>query len=73
MNGDHVEALALIGARLLHARARRYELVAVDPEGFDLRCGRVVRRVDFAAPVSTLAEVRAAFVALTRQARGASR
>lgn len=69
MNNDHAEALALYGTRLLRARGRRFELVAVDPEGFDLRCGRTLRRLDFAKPVSTLDDVRAAFIELAQQAR----
>jgi heme iron utilization protein len=73
MNNDHAEALALYGTRLLKARGRRFELVAVDPEGFDLRCGRSLRRIDFAKPVSSLSEVRAAFVDLAHQARALAR
>lgn len=71
MNGDHAEAVALFGTRLLGARSRRFEIVAVDPEGFDLRCGRSLRRIDFPGIVTTLDEARAAFVALTRKARAA--
>jgi heme iron utilization protein len=71
MNNDHTEALALYGTRLLRARGRRFEVVAVDPEGFDLRCGRTLRRIEFVKPVSTLDDVRAAFVELAQRARAA--
>ena len=70
MNGDHREALALYGTRLLGARGTRFELVALDPEGFDLRCGRMLKRIEFAEPVATLADVRKALVALAERARG---
>ena len=72
MNGDHAEALALYARELLGARATQVELVAVDPEGFDLRCGRTVKRLDFATPVATLTDVRTAFVSLTRAARSSA-
>lgn len=73
MNNDHAESLALYGTRLLRARARKFELIGVDPDGFDLRCGRTLRRFDFARRVSTLGDVRAEFVALAQQARDVRR
>ena len=72
MNADHGEALTLYTQRLLKLRVKRAELIAVDPEGFDLRAGRRLRRIDFPEPAKTLDQIRAAFVALVRQARASS-
>ena len=72
MNGDHGAAVSLYAQRLLKLRAKRVELIAVDPEGFDLRSGRTVSRVDFPTPAKTLDQIRAAFVALAQQARAST-
>jgi putative heme iron utilization protein len=69
MNADHAETLSLYAQRLLKLRVKRVELVAVDPEGFDLRSGRTMHRLDFPSPAKTLDQIRAAFVALAQQAR----
>jgi putative heme iron utilization protein len=70
MNGDHAETLLLYAQRVLKSRTTKARLIAVDPDGFDLACGRHVRRVEFPHVVSTLDEMRAAFVDLARRARG---
>jgi len=72
MNHDHRETLLLYARRLLKARAARVHLIAVDPEGFDLRCGRTVQRLDFPTPAKNVDQIRAAFVALAQQARASS-
>jgi putative heme iron utilization protein len=72
MNRDHAETLRLYARRLLGARTAKVELVAVDPEGFDLRCGRTLKRLDFASPVTTLSDVRAAFVRAAEAARASA-
>ena len=72
MNADHGAAVLLYAQRLLKLRVKRAELIAVDPEGFDLRTGRTVRRVDFPTPAKTLDQIRAVFVALVQQARASA-
>jgi putative heme iron utilization protein len=72
MNADHAETLSLYAQRLLRVQTARATLIAVDPEGFDLRCGRKIRRLDFPTPAKSLDQIRAAFVHLARLAREAS-
>jgi putative heme iron utilization protein len=69
MNNDHAETVLLYAQRLAKARSLRARLIAVDPEGFDLRCGRGVRRIDFPERAKTLDQIRAAFVLLAQLAR----
>lgn len=72
MNADHAETVALYAQRILKMKAKRVRLIAVDPEGFDLRAGRTVCRIDFPQPVESLDQIRAAFVVLAQQARATS-
>lgn len=72
MNIDHANTLLLFAERFLKAKVKRAELIAVDPEGFDLRLGRAVHRIGFPHTVKTVDQIRAAFVDLAQQARAAS-
>lgn len=72
MNGEHGDTLLLFAQRFLKSRAKKPRLIAVDPDGFDLRWGRHVHRVDFPHAISTLDEIRNEFVALAQQARALS-
>jgi heme iron utilization protein len=69
MNADHAETVLLYAQHVLKVRASRATLVAVDPDGFDLKIGRNVRRIDFARPCESVDQIRAAFVDLARSAR----
>ena len=69
MNKDHAETLLLFAQRLIKSRAKSARLIAIDPEGFDLRCGRSVHRIDFQNAVTNLKQVRDAFVALAQSVR----
>lgn len=71
MNRDHAETLALFGRRLIKSRAMSVHLIAVDPEGFDVRCGGSIHRIDFPCPATNLAQVRDAFVALAKSVQAA--
>jgi putative heme iron utilization protein len=72
MNADHANTLLLYAQRFLKTRATQVRLIAVDPEGFDLRCGRAIRRIDFPQITKSLDQIRAAFVALAQHARASS-
>ena len=72
MNGDHAETLLLYAQHVFKTRASRVRLIAVDPEGFDLRCGRAIRRIDFPQQLKSVDQIRAAFVSLAQQARASS-
>jgi putative heme iron utilization protein len=67
MNNDHAETVLLYAQRLAKTHAKRARLITVDPEGFDLRCGRSVRRIDFPERAKTSDQIRAAFVLLAQQ------
>lgn len=77
MNDDHAEAMVLV-CRHQAARPDTTEatMSAVDRYGFELVAtspgGRAGVRIGFPAPVATPEEVRAALVAMVRQARAAS-
>lgn len=69
MNTDHREALMLYGTKLLGRRGKHWELVAVDPEGLDLRCGNGLHRLPFDQLVTDAHACRKALVALAAKAR----
>jgi putative heme iron utilization protein len=72
MNTDHANTVLLYAQRFLNAKAKRAKVIAVDPEGFDLRVGRTLGRIDFPRAVKSLDQIRAAFVDLAQRARAAS-
>lgn len=69
MNDDHADALDLIAAQILGRAGEGWQMVGVDPEGFDLRRGRALARGGFAKPVSDAETCRVELVRLTKQAR----
>ncbi len=69
MNADHAEALMLYGTKLLGKRGKHWEMVSVDPEGMDLRCGDNVHRLVFDEPVTDANACRKALVSLVSRAR----
>ena len=77
MNDDHAEALVLV-CRHQACRPETAEatMIAVDRYGFDVvatsPAGRAAVRLGFPRAVTTTDEVRAAMVALVREARGAA-
>ena len=72
MNDDHADAIRaycrLAGASV---NGETPELAAIDGEGFDIRLGKRLLRMDFDQPVSTPKDVRLAMVALVKRAREA--
>jgi hypothetical protein len=69
MNDDHAETLLLYAQRFLKVRAKRVSLISVDPDGFDLRCGRTLRRVAFPVRVESAEQIRRALITLAETAR----
>lgn len=70
MNEDHGEALRLYANVLLGRPGRRWRMIGLDPDGFDLRLGRrTVARLDFTTPVTDAGAVRQALVELAATAR----
>lgn len=68
VNRDHAAALAVIAERLLGQPTGNWRMATVDPDGADLAAGDRVCRLAFARPVVDASGVRAALVALARQA-----
>lgn len=76
MNTQHGEALNLIAAHVLgpdttRPQAPGWVMTGLDPEGFDLRAGTRLARVDFERPVGDTEASRAALVELAGRARRA--
>ena len=69
MNRDHAAAVELYAARLLGLPGTGWQITGVDPEGFDLRRGGAVARLDFPASVADLSAVQKSFAALAQSAR----
>lgn len=72
MNADHRDAL-LGYCRHLHAcTPATVEMLAIDPDGFDIRADAAVLRCGFAEPVSDASGARAQLVSMVQAARRSS-
>jgi putative heme iron utilization protein len=71
MNADHGEALRLYATRLLGVPDGDWRMTGADPDGIDLRTGRLRARLDFPKRAKTAHELREALIALARAAREA--
>jgi heme iron utilization protein len=69
MNSDHADAVALYAEKLLGRKGPGWRMSGIDPEGIDLRREGETARLDFAEPVLTPAQARAALVELAQAAR----
>ena len=69
MNQDHADALDLMAQALLGLEGEAWRMVAIDPEGCDLRRGEGLARIVFEQPVTDAPSARKALVALTKRAR----
>jgi putative heme iron utilization protein len=71
MNEDHGEALRLYATRLLAVPDGNWHMTGADPDGIDLRAGRLRARLDFPKRARTAHELREALISLARAAREA--
>lgn len=69
MNEDHKDAVQLYATVLAGHNGHGWTMTGVDPEGFDLRRGGEIVRLDFEQSVSTAEQARAALVKLVHKAR----
>ena len=69
MNADHADALRLYATRLLGEPDGDWRLTGVDPDGVDLRAGRLRARLDFPEPVNSPAALRQMLAGLADRAR----
>ncbi len=70
MNGDGAPLPRLLGSRILGRRGRHWRMIAVDPEGCELRCGTGIHRLRFAQQAANGAQCRRAIAALAGRAAG---
>lgn len=69
MNADHAAAVAGYARHFAKAPEGDWRLVGIDAEGMDLALGEETRRVFFAAPLGSAADVHRVLVAMAREAR----
>lgn len=69
MNADHADAVALYATVLLKAPDGAWRMLSLDPDGCELICGDLVRRLDFEARCETFSAVRQELVRLVGLAR----
>jgi len=70
MNADHTEAVRLYGTKLLGKRGKHWQMIGIDPEGCDLKCGNSLHRLNFNDKNPTSAKIRRTLVDLAARARG---
>ena len=69
MNTDHKETLKLYGTKLLRKNGINWSLIGIDPDGFDLRCGSGIHRVNFDEINDSVKMYKNTLVALSKLAR----
>ena len=72
MNQDHADAIELYAVDLLAQAEGPWKISGIDPDGVDLIAGDRIARLPFRARVTSAAALRAALVALAKEARGTS-
>lgn len=71
MNEDHADAVDLYATSLLGRRGSGWRMMAVDPDGCDLRLGARIARLDFPRSATDSAALQAVLMELLKQARKA--
>ncbi len=69
MNEDHGDAVGLYATVLAKAEPGPWRIASIDPRGLDLAAGEKVIRVNFAAPLTSAAEIRPVLVQMAKEAR----
>ncbi|MEE2746414.1 MAG: DUF2470 domain-containing protein [Pseudomonadota bacterium] len=69
MNTDHKDSLTLYGNKLLGKRGKYWQLIGIDPDGIELRCGTSLHRLEFRKRVTNATACRAALISLSKEAR----
>lgn len=69
MNDDHAEAVGLYATVLAKAEPGHWRIVSIDPHGLDLAAGERIIRLNFAAPLTSAAEIRPVLVQMAKDAR----
>jgi putative heme iron utilization protein len=71
MNEDHSDAVGLYATNLVGLDAGDWRMTGIDPEGFDLRDGGRIARLEFENPVENAESARAVLVRMVNAARAA--
>ena len=71
MNEDHRDAVGLYATNLVGLDAGDWRMTGIDPEGFDLRDGGRIARLEFENPVENAESARAVLVRMVNAARAA--
>jgi putative heme iron utilization protein len=69
MNADHAETINLYASKLLGRSGKAWELIAIDPDGCDLKQKNNYARLSFEEPVFDAASCRAVLTKLATEAR----
>jgi putative heme iron utilization protein len=69
MNEDHADAVELYATALGDGEPGAWRMTGIDPEGCDIMCNGMARRIVFAEPVTTPQEARKELVRLAAEAR----
>lgn len=69
MNSDHADAIALYAKVLLGCAGDDWRMTGIDPEGIDLACKEISRRLAFDSPVFSTDDARLALAGLAKRAR----
>jgi putative heme iron utilization protein len=69
MNQDHADAIELYATALADGEPGPWRMTGIDPEGFDIMCDGMARRILFAEPITTPADARRELVRLATEAR----
>ena len=69
MNADHRDAIDVYARAFAKADGDGWSLTGIDAEGIDIASGDDVRRIFFAEPLASAAELRPTLVALAQQGR----
>ena len=69
MNEDHGDAVGLYATVLAKAEPGHWRIVSIDPHGLDLAADQRVIRLNFAAPLTSAAEIRPVLVQMAKDAR----
>ena len=69
MNLDHLDTLRLYGTKLLGKRGKHWDMVSLDPEGLDLRCGNSIHRINFPSLQTNTHDIRKTLIQMSVEAK----
>ena len=67
MNSHHRESVDLYSTKILKNKTKNWEIVGIDPDGFDLRKGKNLTRLFFEKQLNDAKKLRGVFVNLHKK------